>query len=54
MIAYEWVVLGKYGHGWEDLTASSVREEARADLKAYRVNEPGIRHRMLRRKETPS
>ena len=33
------VVQGNYGHGWEDLTASSDYAEARRDLKSYREND---------------
>ena len=47
------VVQGHYGyHGWEDLTAhdSNQRKEARADLKAYRENEPGVAYRIIRRR----
>jgi len=50
---YIWVVQGYYGpgHGWEDLTATEDRKEARTDLKAYRENVPGIAHRMIHRRE---
>ena len=34
-----YVVQGNYGHGWEDLTASTDRAEARRDLKSYREND---------------
>lgn len=34
------VVQGNYGHGWEDLTASTDYAEARRDLKSYRENDP--------------
>jgi hypothetical protein len=49
-----YVVQGNYGYGdgWEDLCCSDVRSEARADLKAYRENDPNptrlIRRRVLR------
>jgi len=50
---YLFVVQGNYGygHGWEDVTASEVRKEARDDLKAYRVNCPEYPHRIIRRRE---
>lgn len=35
----EWTIQGHYGQGWEDLSAYDKRDEARADLKAYRANE---------------
>lgn len=34
------VVQGNYGHGWEDLTASTDYTEARANLRDYRQNDP--------------
>jgi len=40
-----------YGHGWEDVAASEDFREARADLKAYRVNDPGNPYRMIKRRE---
>lgn len=44
------VVQGNYGHGWEDLTASTDYREARDNLRDYRQNEPGP-HRLIRRRE---
>lgn len=48
---YLHVVQGFYGMGWEDLTASEDYKEARADLKAYRENDPApcrlIKRRVL-------
>lgn len=43
------VVQGNYGHGWEDLTASADYKEARADLKAYRDNDPAPTRLIKRR-----
>lgn len=40
-----------YGHGWEDLTAETTREEALARLREYRENEPGTSFRRIRRRE---
>jgi hypothetical protein len=46
------VVQGYYApHGWEDLTASTDYKEARADLRAYRVNDPTTAHRLIKRRE---
>ncbi|MCD0159681.1 hypothetical protein IHN63_00010 [Deinococcus sp. 6YEL10] len=45
-----YVVQGAYGHGWEDLTASNDRTEARRDLKAYNENETAP-HRLITRRE---
>jgi hypothetical protein len=48
-----YVVQGNYGygHGWEDLTASNVRKEAVADLKAYRENDRSGTFRLINRRE---
>jgi len=53
---YLYVVQGNYGygHGWEDLTASTIYKEARNDLKAYRVNSPEGRYRLIQRRELNS
>jgi hypothetical protein len=40
-----------YGHGWEDVTAEKTRKEALDQLRAYRANEPGTPHRLIRRRE---
>jgi len=48
---YLYVIQGKYGYyGWEDLCQSESWKEARADLKAYRENEP-YPLRMIERRE---
>jgi len=45
------VVQGYYGgFGWEDLTASTDRREAAADVAAYRTNEPGGLFRLVTRR----
>lgn len=44
------VVQGNYGHGWEDLTASTDRAEARRDLKSYRENDTAP-IRLIKRRE---
>ncbi|MNC27025.1 hypothetical protein D3C75_751820 [compost metagenome] len=43
------IVQGNYGHGWEDLTASLDYKEAKADLKAYRANDPNPTRLIKRR-----
>ena len=49
---YLWIVQGHYGfHGWEDVTASETWQEARADLRSYRENEPQYPHRLIQRRE---
>lgn len=50
---YLHVVQGNYGygHGWEDVAASEVFREARANLREYRVNDPGHAYRMIQRRE---
>lgn len=50
---YLFVVQGFYSQGWEDLTQSENHTEARADLKAYRENEPGA-FRIIQRRELNS
>jgi hypothetical protein len=44
----QYVIQGKYDsyHGWEDLTVCESKEEATAELKTYRENEPEYLHRM--------
>lgn len=39
-----------YGHGWEDLTAEDTESEAKKRLREYRENEPGVSHRLIRRR----
>jgi len=50
---YFCVVQGNYGygHGWEDLTASEDKKEARGFLKDYRTNAPEYSYRMIQRRE---
>ncbi len=48
---YLHVVQGNYGQGWEDLTASENRAEARTDLRAYRENERETPTRLIQRRE---
>jgi len=45
-----YIVQGNYGYGWEDLAASTKWSEAKADLKAYRENQPGP-YRLIKRRE---
>lgn len=47
---YLYVLQGRYGYGWEDLTASEKYSEVKADLKAYRENEKGC-YRIIQRRE---
>lgn len=47
---YLWVLQGQYGFGWEDLTASEVYREVRANLREYMSNEGG-RYRIVKRRE---
>lgn len=39
---YGWKILVNYGHGWEYECFELTRKEARAQLKTYRENVPGI------------
>lgn len=47
------VIQGNYGHGhgWEDVTAETSRDETLARLREYRDNEPGTPFRRIRRRE---
>lgn len=51
---YEYLVVLQgnygYGHGWEDLTASTLYREVRQNLKEYRENEGG-NYRIIQRRE---
>ena len=51
---YLWIVQGHYGCGWEDLCASENYKEARANLREYQENEPGVAHRKIQRRELNS
>jgi hypothetical protein len=46
---YQKIVQGYYSYGWEDLCASLSIKESRNDLKAYRVNSPGVYRIITRR-----
>lgn len=48
------VVQGNYGHGWEDLTAETDRDEARKREREYDDNEPQFPHRVRAREESAS
>jgi len=50
------VLQGNYGYGWDDLVTYDTAtknwfSDMRADLRAYRENEPGYSHRVIRRRE---
>tara|TARA_R100000963_G_scaffold32699_1_gene24577 strand:+ start:526 stop:705 length:180 start_codon:yes stop_codon:yes gene_type:complete len=47
---YLHVLQGRYGFGWEDLTASESRAEVRSNLRDYRHNEGG-EYRIIQRRE---
>ena len=44
----EYVLMGNYGHGWEDLTAEETRKDIRQRLREYQENEGG-NYRIVRR-----
>ncbi len=48
--SYIMVLQGRYGQGWEDLTAETTYREIRARLKEYRENEGGS-YRIINRRE---
>lgn len=45
----EYIVQGKYTHGWEDLTAHDTRKAADAECRVYDENEPAP-HRVIARR----
>jgi hypothetical protein len=47
---YLYVLQGKYGFGFEDLTSSESYKEIRNDLIDYNLNEMGI-YRIIKRRE---
>lgn len=44
-------VRGNYGHGFETVTAETTWSEARARLREYRENEPGIAFKLVHTRE---
>lgn len=48
---YLFIIQGHWSYGWEDESAHENRAEARADLRAYRDNQPEVAHRMIQRRE---
>ena len=46
-----WDIEGYYAHGWESVTAEDAWKDARAQLKCYRENEPGVAFRARKRRE---
>jgi hypothetical protein len=39
--ADEYEIKGHYGHGFECVTTETTRQDAKAQIKCYRENEPG-------------
>ncbi len=46
-----WDVRGDYGHGYETVTAETSHAEARARLREYRANEPGVAFKLVKTRE---
>ena len=46
----EFEILGFYKHGWETVTTETTRKDAKENLKAYRINEPGIPFKIVKRR----
>jgi hypothetical protein len=44
-------IRGDYGHGFEMVTAEVTLKEARAQLRTYRANEPGIPFKIVKVRE---
>lgn len=46
----EWHTQGWYGCGWETVTIDDNRADARQMLRDYNENEPGIPHRLIKKR----
>ncbi len=46
----EYDIEGQYGQGWETVTTEETYRDARAQLRAYNENEPGVPHRIKSRR----
>lgn len=46
----EWRIMGFYPDGWEELTTETTWKEAKANVKAYRENEPGTRFKVVKKR----
>ena len=50
-VKYEYVVMGYYAMGWEEVYATDSQSEAYDNLRLYRENEKTIAFKVIRRKE---
>jgi hypothetical protein len=46
----EFVILGNYGQGWEELCIETSFSDLKENMKLYRQNEPGIRFTWKKRR----
>lgn len=46
----EWHTQGNYGCGWETVTIDDNRKDGLQMLRDYRDNEPGIPHRLIKKR----
>lgn len=46
----EFEIQGNYGQGWEMVTTEITRQLARDQIKTYRMNEPGIAFRFVKKR----
>ena len=50
-VKYEWVLLGNYGYGWDELTAEESREAILEQLRTYQANERGAIYKIKKQRE---
>ena len=50
----EYEIQGYYSYGWECATTEESRLAARIQLKCYNENEPGVSHRIVKKRVTTS
>ena len=46
----EFEIQGDYGQGWEMVTTETTRALARDQIKTYRMNEPGVPFRFIKKR----
>lgn len=46
----EYQLHGDYGYGFEEVTAEETLREAKAQLKCYRLNQPGVAIKIIKRR----
>ena len=46
----EYELYGNYGYGWDYILTEDDRLEAKKQLKCYNENEPGVPHKIIKRR----